>query len=48
MRNTIYAATAALTLASIPSMSFAVEGGLGAYQLGSRAGFAGIVPGPGF
>ncbi len=48
MRNTICAATAALALLSIPSASVAVEGGLGAYQLGSRAGFAGIVPGPGF
>lgn len=48
MRNSIYAATAALALTSIPSASVAVEGGAGAYLLGSRAAFAGIVPGPGF
>ena len=48
MRNTIYATAAALALASIPSVSIAVEGGASAYLLGSRAAFAGIVPGPGF
>jgi len=47
MRNTLHAATAALALASIPSASLAVEGGAGAYLLGSRGSFAGIVPGPG-
>jgi len=48
MRNTIHAALTALTLATLPSASSAVEGGAGAYLLGSRAAFAGIVPGPGF
>lgn len=38
---------AALLVASTGSPSFAVEGGAGAYLLGSREGFAGIVPGPG-
>jgi hypothetical protein len=47
MRNVVFAVTAALTLATLPSASLAVEGGIGAYQLGSRAAFAGIVPGPG-
>jgi hypothetical protein len=47
MRNRIYAATVALVLASTPSTSSAVEGGAGAYLLGSRDSFAGIVPGPG-
>lgn len=47
MRNTLYGAMTAATLASIPATSFAVEGGAGAYLLGSRAAFAGIVPGPG-
>ncbi len=40
--------TAALTLALLPTTSVAVEGGVGAYQLGSRGSFAGIVPGAGF
>lgn len=41
------ATLAALMMASFASPSFAVEGGAGAYLLGSREGFAGIVPGPG-
>lgn len=48
MKNTFLAAAASLALASLPSASGAVEGGAGAYLLGSRAAFAGIVPGPGF
>lgn len=48
MRNIIHAATAVLALTTVPSASFAVEGGAGAYLLGSRAAFAGIVPSPGF
>lgn len=48
MRNAVFAASAALILVVIPSTSVAVEGGIGAYQLGSRTAFAGIVPGPGF
>ncbi|MBL4768931.1 MAG: transporter [Rhodobacteraceae bacterium] len=48
MRTKILATVAALSLSSLPSAAFAVEGGMGAYQLGSRASFAGIVPGPGF
>jgi len=48
MKNTVHAALVALMLATIPSSSFAAEGGAGAYLLGSRAAFAGIVPGPGF
>jgi hypothetical protein len=46
--NKIYAAAAAVALATTPTISSAVEGGAGAYLLGSRAAFAGIVPGPGF
>jgi hypothetical protein len=44
-----YAATVstALILSCLASSSFAVEGGTGAYLLGSREQFAGIVPGPG-
>ncbi|MBT3141485.1 hypothetical protein DS909_20560 [Phaeobacter gallaeciensis] len=38
---------AALSFATFGSTSLAVEGGAGAYLLGSREGFAGIVPGPG-
>lgn len=50
MRNRIITAAAGLTLALTlaPTKSAAVEGGIGAYQLGSRTSFAGIVPGPGF
>ena len=48
MRNTLQAATAAVALALVPSTSSAVEGGSGAYLLGSRDSFAGIVPAPGF
>ncbi len=48
MRHTIIAALSALTLSLTPSASSAVEGGLGAYLLGSRDSFAGVVPGPGF
>ena len=48
MRQTLTAALTVLTLGLTPSMSAAVEGGIGAYQLGSRSSFAGIVPGPGF
>ena len=35
-------------LAASATSALAVEGGIGAYQLGSRAAFAGIVPAPGF
>lgn len=45
MRLAQFGLTTALIFAG--SSSFAVEGGLGAYLLGSRTTFAGIVPGPG-
>ncbi len=38
---------AALLLVASTTPSYAVEGGVGAYLPGSRASFAGIVPGPG-
>ncbi|PYG28917.1 SphA family protein [Pelagimonas varians] len=41
------AALAALLTATLGTPALAVEGGAGAYLLGSREGFAGIVPGPG-
>lgn len=47
MNNKLSAAAIALALFSIPTVSSAVEGGAGAYLLGSRTTFAGIIPGPG-
>lgn len=47
MSKTIKITAVALLFGTASSPSFAVEGGAGAYLLGSREGFAGIVPGPG-
>ncbi len=47
MFNRIRPALAACLLIATSAPSFAVEGGIGAYLLGSRTTFAGIIPGPG-
>lgn len=47
MSTNLKTALVAFAIANSGSPSHAVEGGAGAYLLGSREGFAGIVPGPG-
>lgn len=47
MMNRSYCIAFAAALSVSASAAWAVEGGLGAYLLGSRTTFAGIVPGPG-
>lgn len=47
IRAAVRAVLAAIALCAPAAPSFAVEGGAGAYLLGSRGTFAGIVPGPG-